>query len=336
MIVPEVKMKTNHLAIVAFALCVVSAGAEELKTAPVGQGQFPFSNRAQDLTFRDQLPFFPHRTREEQGAWLARTATATSTSTSPNLTLHSGSVLPTLSMKVLYWGSSFSADTSLQTEMLPFFSGYANSAYSRNTREYVASRQTPASNIAFTGAITDPTSVPIGTGEGTNPASGPLAEICAKFSPVDSYTHYVVVSDTHRSSGTPYCAWHAVGSCSGTAITFSWHFNDDGDTGCSINDTVTGHSPRASALANKVGHELSETVTDPNFKAIGSFWFLGYPAWIDANSQENGDKCAWTFGAPFVTLSNGSIWKLQMEWSNAAYNAGTGLPNSLGQKGCIQ
>jgi len=36
-----------------------------------------------------------------------------------------------------------------------------------------------------------------------------------------------------------------------------------------------------------------------------------------------------------VTLSNGSQWKLQGEWSNNAFNANSGYPNSSGQKGCL-
>jgi hypothetical protein len=34
-----------------------------------------------------------------------------------------------------------------------------------------------------------------------------------------------------------------------------------------------------------------------------------------------------------VTLSNNTHWKLQMNWSNAAYNANTG---DGGVRGCIQ
>ena len=36
-----------------------------------------------------------------------------------------------------------------------------------------------------------------------------------------------------------------------------------------------------------------------------------------------------------VTFPNGSRWKLQGEWSNAAYTTGTGYPNSSGQRGCL-
>lgn len=58
---------------------------------------------------------------------------------------------------------------------------------------------------------------------------------------------------------------------------------------------------------------------------------------VAGNSQgeANGDKCAWTFGAPLMSFSHGNEWKIQGEWSNAAYNAGTGYPNSSGQKGCL-
>jgi hypothetical protein len=58
-------------------------------------------------------------------------------------------------------------------------------------------------------------------------------------------------------------------------------------------------------------------------------------AWYDRNGQENGDKCAWTFGAPLVMFRNGVQWKIQGEWSNAAYTAGTGYPSASGQRGCL-
>ena len=72
-------------------------------------------------------------------------------------------------------------------------------------------------------------------------------------------------------------------------------------------------------------HELSEARTDP----------VTPGAWYDGSGQENGDKCAWTFNVPSVTLSDGTRWELQGEWSNAAYNTGTGYPNSAGQAGCL-
>jgi hypothetical protein len=66
------------------------------------------------------------------------------------------------------------------------------------------------------------------------------------------------------------------------------------------------------------GHELSEARTDPPTPG----------AWYDSSGSENGDKWAWKFNVPPLTFTNGSQWKIQSEWSNAAYTAGTGYPNS--------
>jgi hypothetical protein len=69
---------------------------------------------------------------------------------------------------------------------------------------------------------------------------------------------------------------------------------------------------------------LSEALTDPHLNA-----------WYDANGAENSDKCAWTFGTPLLSFSGQSKWKIQGNWSNQAFNSGTGYPNSGGLLGCI-
>ena len=112
---------------------------------------------------------------------------------------------------------------------------------------------------------------------------------------------------------------------------FGFFWNLDADTGCQNSEVGTTHSLGLAALANVSAHELSETMTDPRLSA-----------WYDQNGDENADKCAWTFGPvsatnplQLSTLSNGTQWKLQGEWSNAAYTGGTGYPNSAGQSGCL-
>src|SRR5262249_21035285 len=98
--------------------------------------------------------------------------------------------------------------------------------------------------------------------------------------------------------------------------------NIDGLAGCDPTGTLSGangHSQGLTAVTNVTAHELSEAITDPR----GTGWF-------DSSGGENGDKCAWTFTGT-VTLHNGSQWLLQQEWSNNAYNAGTGSP-----RGCLQ
>jgi hypothetical protein len=108
-------------------------------------------------------------------------------------------------------------------------------------------------------------------------------------------------------------------------VQFAFFFKLDGDAGCDPQDPSTTHSQGLEALANVSGHELSETLTDNHLDA-----------WYDANGAENADKCAWTFGTAHLTFTNQSQWKIQGNWSNAAYDSPTrGYPNSSGQKGCI-
>ncbi len=61
-------------------------------------------------------------------------------------------------------------------------------------------------------------------------------------------------------------------------------------------------------------------VTDPHLNA-----------WCDSSGAENADKCAWTFGHPLLTFSNNSQWKVQGNWSNAAYATKSGCDGA----GCI-
>jgi hypothetical protein len=107
-------------------------------------------------------------------------------------------------------------------------------------------------------------------------------------------------------------------------VQFAFFFNLDGDAGCDPEDPATAHSQGLEAEANVSGHELSEALTDPHLNA-----------WFDSNGAENSDKCAWSFGPDDLEFSHGSVWKVQGNWSNAAFNAGTGFANRSGQNGCI-
>lgn len=105
-------------------------------------------------------------------------------------------------------------------------------------------------------------------------------------------------------------------------VQFGFFFSLDGDPGCDPGDTSGWHSQGFAALANVSGHELSETLTDPD----GGGWYAH-------SGDENADECAWTFGHPLLTFKNGSQWKVQGNWSNNALDAGTSY---LGAgSGCI-
>jgi hypothetical protein len=156
--------------------------------------------------------------------------------------------------------------------------------------------------------------------------SGAVDEACKMTNDnPDPNAVYFIYTST-GAGHVSYCAWHSWGNCAtgGAPVQVAYMPNIDGEAGCDPQDTTTGHSQGLAALANVTSHELSEAITDPRSGG-----------WYDSSGGENGDKCAWSFHND-VKLSSRTTWKLQMEWSNAAYSAGTGYPNLSGQDGCLQ
>lgn len=239
-----------------------------------------------------------------------------------NMTYHGGPIMPYTVSESIFWGpkwgnSSFVGDkiSGLDT----WYAGFSNSNYAKTSDEYTGTNGQVGPSVTHNGHVIDTSTAANG-----NSTSAIVAEVCRKISnPVENgyYPVYVDVARGHAG----YCAYHTYGSCGGVTVQVAFFFNLDGDAGCDPADASGLHSQGLAALSNVSGHELSEARTDP--AAPG--------AWYDRRGEENGDKCAWTFNVPLVTFSNGSRWKIQGEWSNNAYNAGTGYPNSSGQRGCL-
>jgi hypothetical protein len=248
---------------------------------------------------------------------------------SPNMVYHGGKILPTVNAKAIFWGPSWANSTFVSdkfTGLDSWYYGFSGSDYAKTSDEYTGNNGQVGPALVYAGHVIDTSSAP-----GGNKTSPILAEVCKMITSPDTSGngYYPVYVDTPRGSAQ-FCAWHSAGSCTVSGkqvpVQFAFFFNLDGDPGCNPNDTTTGHSEGLAALANVSGHELSEARSDP----------ANPGAWYDNTGEENGDKCAWTFNVPSVTFSsNGTKWKLQGEWSNAAYTAGTGYPNSQGQKGCL-
>jgi hypothetical protein len=201
--------------------------------------------------------------------------------TSPDMTWHSGAIMPTAVTASIFWGTSWTTTNYKVTGMDSWYNGVGGSTYAATCDEYTGTNGQVTSTISYGGHFVDTTAA-------------------------------------------PSRAWHSYGTCGGTPVQFAFFFNLDNDPGCDPQDTATGHPQGLSALANVSGHELSEARTDPR----GAGWF-------DSSGAENGDKCAWTFGSRDLTFNNGSVWKIQGNWSNRAFNSSTGYPNSSGQDGCI-
>lgn len=254
--------------------------------------------------------------------WARGHAGAGGSGTSPNMTWHGGAILTSSEVRAIFWGTSW-ASTSFVGDKISgldtFYAAIGGSNYAATSSEYTGTNGRVGTSVTYVGHDVDTSAAP----RRAPRTSDVLAEVCRRIASPKANGYYPVYVDTRRS-GANYCAWHSYGTCGGVPVQFGFFFNLDGDAGCDPNDTWTSHSQGLAALANVSGHEISETVTDPR---NGGWW--------DSSGSENADKCAWTFGSGAVSLSGGTTWKIQGNWSNAAYGAGTGYPNGSGQKGCL-
>ena len=237
---------------------------------------------------------------------------------SPNMLWHNGTIMNSSAVTVIYWGSSWTSSDPKVGGLQSFYTGFSNSNYAKTSDEYTGTNGQVGSSNSNNGYFIDTTAA-----SGGSQTSAILAEVCRVIPNPVADGYYPVYTDVRRGSAG-YCAWHSYGSCGSTPVQFAFFFDLDGDAGCDPQDTQTGHPQGLAALANVSAHELSEARTDPR-----------NGGWYDSSGNENGDKCAWTFNVPYVNFKDGSIWKVQGEWSNAAYNTGTGYPNRSGQHGCL-
>jgi hypothetical protein len=246
---------------------------------------------------------------------------------SPNLTWHGGNIMTDVQTTAIFWGpnwgnANFTGDkiSGLKT----FYDTIGNSTYAKTSDEFADATGFVTAAITNNLSIIDLSQAP-GSGNRTAPI---LAEVCKIITNPVANGYYPVYVDTPRGHAG-FCAWHSAGSCNvptgpPVPVQFAFFFNLDGDPGCDPQDLSGLHSQGLAALANVSGHELSEARTDPRLNA-----------WYDSSGQENADKCSWSFGTNLLTFSTDSQWKIQGNWSNSAYNSGTGYTNHSGQNGCI-
>jgi hypothetical protein len=308
--------------VAAIALVAAPAFAEENRDVrpDAGNGEAAVAAADPNVVANEETPSHIFLTQEEHEKAMAREPLARR---SPNMTFHGGKIMMTAVTKAIFWGPSWSNATFAGdkiTGLDSWYSGFSNSDYAKTSDEYTGTNGTVGPITTHQGH-----SIDTSTATGGGSTSAILAEVCKVITSPDASGngYYPVYTDVKRGNAG-YCAWHSAGTCHGTPLQFAFFFNLDGDAGCNPGDTQTGHSEGLAALANVTAHELSEARSDP----------ANPGAWYDSSGAENGDKCAWTFNVPYVTFPNGTRWKQQGEWSNAAYTADTGYPNSSGQKGC--
>lgn len=185
------------------------------------------------------------------------------------------------------------------------------------------------------GVWTDPTPVPddiIASGLAQNLVDDPIASEAMRASAhfgYDAQATYVILTPPRPfATGQPvYCGYHTQTSSIdglGNPYRLQYAFIPWQNTNYPVAGETCGlHSVNATsdAFGNGVfdswsvvvGHEYAEAVTDPdNFAAVQD-------GWNDAQTSENGDKCAW-IDMQNITLG-GHQFAVQPLWSNEAFDA---------------
>jgi serine protease len=245
-------------------------------------------------------------------------------------------------------GTLYSSKT-LQSYLASFFSGVGGSGWANIQTQY-CNNVLPGSTSCVGGAgfvgnpthqlkgvWTDPSPVPsdiVTLGLAENLADDPIAQEAIKASAHFGYdptaTYIILTPPGTIGTGEPvYCGYHTqtstvdgLGNPYRLQYAFIPWLNTNypvlGAGGCGMHFV----NATSDAFGNGIfdgwsivtGHEYAEAVTDPDNIAS---WQDG---WLDAQGNENGDKCAWASNTQNITLGSHQF-AVQPLWSNEAFDA---------------
>ncbi len=244
-------------------------------------------------------------------------------------------------------GAMYSSKT-LQNYLNSFFQNVGGSSWANIQTQYCAyALPGTTSCVGGAGFVTNPTRqlkgvwtdaspVPndiVGLGLAENLVDDPIASEAVRAVQHFGYnrdaTYIILTPPTTIATGQPvYCGYHTqttsvdgLGNPERIQYAFIPWLNENwpgiGTGGCGMHNV----NATSDAFGNGVfdgysivtGHEYAEAVTDPdNFASFQD-------GWNDAQTSENGDKCAWV-GTQNITLG-AHQFAVQPLWSNKAYDA---------------
>jgi hypothetical protein len=265
---------------------------------------------------------------------------ATAAASTGNLTYHGGKIMRSSTTYAIFWkpgklqtGTAATMSSTYVPLVSRYFADVGGSGLLNSTSQYyqvaggVKTFATPASG--FGGSYTDTSPYPASGCVDTATRGNCLSDaqiqaevtkaIAAKGwtpGPTREFFLFTARGEGSCQSGhcafVDYCAYHWKFALNGkTVIYANMPYAGTLLAGCGVPNSPNNDIDADSTI-NVTSHEHMEAVTDP----AGASWY-------DAQGMENGDKCAWDFGA--VTLDGGKAnqsWKghfylLQREWSNA-------------------
>ena len=265
-----------------------------------------------------------------------------------NLTYHGGPVMQTNKTYAIYWlpsGTTYDGGyESLINQYLSDVaaaSGATDNVYSPGVQYYDSSQTHIQYASTFGGSWVD-TSTPIPDHcSGQYTSRGLKVTGCVNDADLQAEVSHAIAANgwspsptteffvfTPRNVGSCYdnagtcsymyyCAYHSDFVSGGNDVIYANQPYPDATSVGAAGSCDVGQQPNgdwADATVNLVSHEHNESITDPDGNA-----------WYDSSGNEDGDKCAWTFGS--AQGSSGALWNqtinghhyyLQQEWSNAS------------------
>ncbi|MBZ5493736.1 MAG: EXORDIUM family protein [Acidobacteriia bacterium] len=240
----------------------------------------------------------------------------------------------TVPIYIIWYGNWNGTGSNTQTTVSlidTFIGGLSNSGYEKINSTYGDN----AGNVS--GAMTLVKQVFDTGSQGTRLRNSRIsAAISAQLTsgglPTDPNGVYLFLSSSNvKESGfcTQFCGFHTHQTLNGADIKWAFIGNvDQCPSGCEIQSTgpnsTTGSGGGADGMANVIGHETEEAISDPDLNA-----------WFDSAGNENADKCNFRFGttqtasngAKFNQTLGGKNWMIQMNWENSR---GGGCDQTLG------
>jgi hypothetical protein len=231
---------------------------------------------------------------------------------------HGGSVLGTVAQQplhlyLIFYGNWAGTDPGGPGIMQAFASGLGGSSYWNILTTYVEPNGTIQNAATMNGTYTDTGS------QGANLNDTTLQTVVKNainggHLPLDrnAIYHVLTSSEVTETGGfcTNYCGFHNHMTLNGTDIKYTFvgnpvHCTAQGGVGdCQGDANNITHSPNndpgVDAMISVIAHESEEATSDPDLNA-----------WYFASGQENGDKCAYTYGATHP-VGNGSDYNIML------------------------
>jgi hypothetical protein len=226
----------------------------------------------------------------------------TQPSSAGNLIDHGGPVLSASHAYAIFWGPASGWAPDVGSGLQSLFQGLDGSNYLGIGQQYMRGAGIGSSYVL---ALSDSSSPPPTHPPKTSEIAGEVGAVLTANGLATDPTGIYLVYTSSFPKNAHFCSWHFSAPVNGVTTQFAYVPNTGLAAGCDPGNRygVSG-SEDLRSLANVTAHELMEAVTDSQSTA-----------WYDSSGAEIADKCAWQFSGP-VTLTNGTVWQLQEEWSN--------------------